>query len=183
MAAEKFTIACPQCGEIVAVLQAHVGKKGRCGICHTVFPIVAPDNQAQRAAPVAYVPPVPPVANPPTQPNSIWNEAGNLSTPPVESVTVSYANDLLNKARNAKGTIEQEEDDSTYRFITSYGSVIGGISTIILGLLLTLLSLLAFGSMKLAALFIVMMITGGGWLVQGLNYVTYYNWKDRGGRR
>lgn len=101
---------------------------------------------------------------------------------PEESVRAAYA-DLLDKARNDKGRpVEQDESDPTYRFVTSYGSVIGGICSIVFGLLMVLVSLLLLGSPKLAAAFVLLIIAGAGWLVQGLNYVTYYHWKDRGGR-
>ena len=39
---DRFHISCPGCGTQVAVSMAHVGKKGRCPSCKTVFPITAP---------------------------------------------------------------------------------------------------------------------------------------------
>src|SRR6476619_6509129 len=42
MSSDRFEIPCPGCGTQVAVSMAHVGKKGRCPQCKTVFPIVAP---------------------------------------------------------------------------------------------------------------------------------------------
>src|SRR5947199_32494 len=39
---DRFNIPCPGCGTQVAVSTAHIGKKGRCPQCKTVFPIVAP---------------------------------------------------------------------------------------------------------------------------------------------
>jgi hypothetical protein len=39
---ERFHIPCPQCGVLVAVARAHIGKKGRCPECKTVFPISEP---------------------------------------------------------------------------------------------------------------------------------------------
>src|SRR5688572_21768294 len=39
---DRFHISCPGCGTQVAVSMAHVGKKGRCPSCKTVFPIAAP---------------------------------------------------------------------------------------------------------------------------------------------
>jgi predicted Zn finger-like uncharacterized protein len=40
---QRFEIPCPGCGTQVAVSTAHIGKKGRCPECKTVFPIVAPE--------------------------------------------------------------------------------------------------------------------------------------------
>lgn len=179
---EKFTIACPQCGEIVAVSRAHVGKKGRCGVCHNVFPITAPDNFVQRA-----IEPAPSLAS--TGP-SLWDNAGPLApaVAPVETSAEpaprpSLADDYLQRARNDKGSaIEQEESDPTYRFVTSYGSVIGGIATIVFGLFMIFIFLLLLGSIRLTVVAVLVIGAGIGWLVQGMNYVTYYNWKDRGGR-
>jgi predicted Zn finger-like uncharacterized protein len=42
MSSDRFHISCPGCGTQVAVSMAHVGKKGRCPSCKTVFPITAP---------------------------------------------------------------------------------------------------------------------------------------------
>lgn len=39
---DRFNISCSGCGTKVAVSMAHVGKKGRCPSCKTVFPITAP---------------------------------------------------------------------------------------------------------------------------------------------
>jgi hypothetical protein len=39
---DRFHIPCPGCGTQVAVTMAHVGKKGRCPSCKTIFPITAP---------------------------------------------------------------------------------------------------------------------------------------------
>lgn len=66
---QRFSIACSGCGAEVAVSRAHVGKKGRCPQCKTVFPILEPaavtsieavapaDLQPISAWPVATVPP------------------------------------------------------------------------------------------------------------------------------
>lgn len=43
---DRFQIAYPGCKTQVAVSLAHVGKKGRCPSCKTVFPIVAPAASA-----------------------------------------------------------------------------------------------------------------------------------------
>ena len=42
MSTDRFNLPCPGCGTAVAVSMAHVGKKGRCPQCKTVFPISAP---------------------------------------------------------------------------------------------------------------------------------------------
>jgi hypothetical protein len=39
---DRFHITCTGCGTRVAVSKAHIGKKGRCPTCKTVFPITAP---------------------------------------------------------------------------------------------------------------------------------------------
>lgn len=41
---DRLHISCSGCGTKVAVSMAHVGKKGRCPTCKTVFPITAPAN-------------------------------------------------------------------------------------------------------------------------------------------
>src|SRR5688572_2240166 len=46
MSSERFHISCPGCSTQVAVSMAHVGKKGRCPSCKTVFPIIAPAGSA-----------------------------------------------------------------------------------------------------------------------------------------
>jgi len=180
---EKFTIACPQCGEIVAVSRAHVGKKGRCSVCHHVFPIEAPDGFVQRQVPMA-------VGSPVGQGDaSAWDDVAlsPVAAPlePIASATpkTSLADEYLQRARGDKGSaIEQEESDATYRFVTSYGSVIGGIATIIFGSFMALVFLVLLGSPKLTVVAVLAIGAGIGWLIQGLNYVTYYRWKDRGGR-
>jgi hypothetical protein len=91
--------------------------------------------------------------------------------------------DYMVRAREYKGpTIQQEEADSSYRFFTSYGSVIGGIATICFGLVFLVVLLMFVISAKLLVLPVMVIGAGIGWLVQGLNYVTYYNWKRREGR-
>jgi hypothetical protein len=164
---EKFTIACPQCGEVVAVSQAHVGKKGRCKVCHAVFPIVAPVAGLQ------------PVGSSQDDEFALSSLAPVAASSPMNSM----AQDYLKQASEYKGgTLQQLEDESGHRFNTSYGSVIGGIVTIVLGLLLMAIVLFFFMSFKLAAACVLMILAGIGWLVQGLNYITYYKWKDGGGR-
>jgi hypothetical protein len=39
---QRFNVACPGCGAEVAVSRIHIGKKGRCPKCQTVFPILEP---------------------------------------------------------------------------------------------------------------------------------------------
>jgi hypothetical protein len=174
--AEKFTISCPQCGEKVAVSRAHVGKKGRCGKCQTVFTISAPET----AAP---------------QDDELQLRANDDDLVPTASTAspfatktnnpmAHYANDYMQKAKEYKGgTIQQiEENDAQYRFMTSWGSVIGGSITIAFFSLLAFILLVGFGSIRLTVGCIVVVMIGIGWLIQGLNYVTYYRWKDQGGR-
>jgi len=104
------------------------------------------------------------------------------SSQAVESKPLSIADDYLLRAREYKGpTVQQEESDASYRFMTSYGSVIGGIVTIVSGLLLSLFFLLCILSPKLLVASVLVIAAGIGGLVQGLNYVTYYNWTRRGG--
>jgi len=174
---EKFTIACPQCGEVVSVSRAHIGKKGRCKTCQTVFPIAAPVDDLVEI-------PSPAQASP-----SMWDDDDiKLAPTPqaaqaVESRPPSMTDDYMLRAREYKGpTIQQEEEDPNYRFATSYGSVIGGIATIVFGFFLALVFLLLLGSIRLTFVAGLIIAAGIGWLVQGLNYVTYYNWKRRGGR-
>jgi hypothetical protein len=177
---EKFTIACPQCGEIVSVSRAHVGKKGRCKTCHNVFPIMAPDDLVE----------IPSSSAAATSSPSMWDDddiklapTPAAATAAVETRPPSMADDYMLRAREYKGpTIEQEENDPNYRFMTSYGSVIGGIVTIIFGLAFGLFCVMFILSAKLLLLPVLITGAGIGWLVQGLNYVTYYNWKNRGGR-
>lgn len=59
---DRFHISCPGCGSQVAVSMAHVGKKGRCPSCKTVFPISAP------AAPEPVVADLVPMGAPGLQP-------------------------------------------------------------------------------------------------------------------
>lgn len=177
---EKFTIACPQCGEVVAVSRAHIGKKGRCKTCHCVFPIVGPDDLVEIPSPAPAM-----KASP-----SMWDDedlklspTSQPATQKVETRPPSLADDYMLRAREYQGpTIQQEENDPNYRFWTSYGSVIGGIVTIIFGLMFGLFCVMFILSAKLLILPVLITGAGIGWLVQGLNYVTYYNWKARGGR-
>jgi hypothetical protein len=180
-ATEKFTIACPKCGEVVSVSRAHVGKKGRCKRCQTVFPIVGPDDLVE----------LPSSASSAAPRSSMWDD-GELQLSPtpqaaqqVETTTKppSLADDYMLRAREYKGpTIQQEENDPNYRFMTSYGSVIGGSATIIFGLMFMAFCIMFILSAKLLILPVMIIGAGIGWLVQGLNYVTYYRWKDREGR-
>ena len=38
-------------------------------------------------------------------------------------------------------------------------------------------------SPKMLVVSVLVIGAGIGWLYQGMNYVTYYNWKNRGGKR
>lgn len=201
--AEKFTVSCPQCGKAVGVTRAHIGKKGRCPKCQNVFPIQAPaEIRSSRDEVVPGAIELEPI-NPDLGQgaNSIWSDVGALpafpSAPlpsqgwPAEeprlqeyatlNANAAFASEYLNKARTDKGgTIQQiEDEDMQYRFWTSWGSVIGGISTICLGLFFLLFLLLFFFSPRLMAACVIMIIAGVGWLVQGMNYVTYYRWKEK----
>ena len=101
----------------------------------------------------------------------------------TEARPPSMTDDYMLRAREYKGpTIQQEENDPNYRFMTSYGSVIGGIATILFGLFFLFICLMFIISAKVLILPVLVIIAGIGWLIQGLNYVTYYNWKRRGGR-
>lgn len=177
-AAEKLTLACPQCGEVVSVSRAHLGKKGRCKMCQTVFPIVEPVDDLIEI----------PAAAAAGGGGTMWDDDEiKLAPTPQPAVTEtrppSITDDYMLRAREYKGpTIQQEEDDPNYRFMTSYGSVIGGIATICFGFLFLFVLLLFVISAKLLVLPVMVIAAGIGWLVQGLNYVTYYNWKRKGGR-
>jgi len=209
--AEKFSIACPQCGKGVTVSRAHIGKKGRCPACQTVFPITSPAAPARSPA-LAHETHSPNTTSfedlqPLNSPagNSIWSEVGPgpFSSAPLPSqawpgasdeprleqgvapnTAAVLATDYINRARTDRGgTIQQiEEEDTQYRFFTSWGSVIGGICTMCFGLLLIAFFILFWISVRGIALGVIIIIVGGGWLVQGMNYVTYYYWKDKGGR-
>ena len=175
---EKFTISCPQCGEVVLVSRAHIGKKGRCKKCQAIFPIAEPvDDLVEIPSPGAA-----PAGN------SMWDDDDIKLAPTqqekvAESRPPSMTDDYMLRAREYKGpTIQQEENDPQYRFLTSYGSVIGGIATICFGLLFLVVLLMFVISAKLLILPVMVIGAGIGWLVQGLNYVTYYNWKRREGR-
>jgi hypothetical protein len=182
----KLTVSCPQCGQVASVPRAYIGKKGRCQKCQAVYPIAEP-----AADPLGSLSPLATSLagaelDLPSD-NAIWSQV-QVATPtaPTETseVTANLSNDYLTRARNDKGgTIEQEESDPTYRWVTSYGSVIGGIATIFFGIFLILLCLFLLGSLRLTAASVLVVIAGVGWLVQGLNYVTYYRWKDAGGRK
>src|SRR4051812_9980222 len=119
--AEKFAVGCPKCGEIMTVARAHVGKKGRCGVCHEVFVIEAPGGVVHRA-PVAAAPrsrPAAPVEKDDFDLAPVSEPAGAAASP-----MNAYAHDHLKKAQDYKGSaIEQEENDAGYRFSSSYGSV------------------------------------------------------------
>src|SRR4051812_926165 len=105
---DKFTIACPQCGEIVTVSRAHVGKKGRCAVCHKVFPIEAPDGVVHR-------PPAPAPQLPQAAARNDDDPFRLVEEPTTPSHTASFANDQLKQARDYKGpAIAQEENDTTY---------------------------------------------------------------------
>lgn len=39
---DRFNLACPACGKEVEVARIHIGKKGRCSACQSVFPIQEP---------------------------------------------------------------------------------------------------------------------------------------------
>jgi hypothetical protein len=164
---------------VVSVSRAHVGKKGRCKTCQTVFLIAGPvDDLVEIPSPAAASQGGP----------SMWDDDDiKLAPTPqaqvVETRPPSMADDYMLRAREYKGpTIQQEENDPQYRFLTSYGSVIGGIATICFGLVFMLVLLMFVISAKLLILPIMIIGAGIGWLVQGLNYVTYYNWKRREGR-
>jgi predicted Zn finger-like uncharacterized protein len=49
MSSDKFQIICPTCQTSVTVSTAHLGKKGRCPTCKTVFPIEAQPVLAEMA--------------------------------------------------------------------------------------------------------------------------------------
>lgn len=173
--ADKFTISCPQCGEVVLVSRAHVGKKGRCKMCQSIFPIVEPvDDLVEIPSPAAG--------------GEMWDDDEiKLAPTPQAQVTEtrapSVSDDYMLRAREYKGpTIQQEENDANYRFATSYGSIIGGIATIVSGVLLALFLILCFLSPYLLVLAVMIIAAGIGWVVMGMNYVTYYNWKRREGR-
>jgi hypothetical protein len=194
---EKFTVTCPQCDKSMTVTFAHVGKKGRCPQCLNVFPIHAPLR-----SPAAEVAPgvldLQPIA-----PSPMENEWDDLKlagdTPALAqqwpepqlkreeggvNAAATLASDYMTRALNDKGgTMQQVEDeDLTYRFWTSWGSVIGGITTICLSLLLLLISLLLWFAWGMV--FSVLLLLGGiAWVVQGMNYITYYAWKDKGAPR
>jgi hypothetical protein len=177
--AEKFATSCPQCGEIMTVSRAHVGKKGRCGICHQVFVIEAPDGVVHRTAAARSAAP----ASAPVEKDDFdlapVNEPASSSASPMNA----YAHDHLKKAKEYKGSaLEQEEADSGYRFATSYGSVIGGIIAVVAGLMLGLFFVLCILSPAGLVLAFTVVSAGIGWIVLGMNYVTYYRWKDKGGR-
>ena len=177
---EKFTLTCPQCREVVSVSRAHVGKKGRCKTCQTIFLIAAPVDDLVEI----------PSASAARASGSMWDDDDiKLSPTPqaasqvVETRPPSMADDYMLRAREYKGpTIQQEENDPNYRFLTSYGSVIGGIVTICFGLAFGLFCIMFILSAKLLLLPVLITAAGIGWLVQGLNYVAYYNWKRREGR-
>src|SRR5688572_27353178 len=133
--AEKFATSCPQCGEIMTVARAHVGKKGRCGICHQVFVIEAPDGVVHR--PVAAAPQRPAASAPQVDKDDFdlapVHDPASSSASPMND----FAHDHLKKAQDYKGSVwEQEENDASHRFSTSYGSIIGGIITIVCGIML-----------------------------------------------
>src|SRR5262245_17069972 len=68
---DRFNIPCPGCGTNVAVSLAHVGKKGRCPNCKTVFPITAPATQSPVVAdlvPMNSAPGLQPLPSPGLQP-------------------------------------------------------------------------------------------------------------------
>lgn len=176
--ADKFTISCPQCGEVVLVSRAHVGKKGRCKMCQSIFPIVEPvDDLVEIPSPASA-----------GAGGAAWDDdeiklAPTPQAPVAQTRAPSMSDDYLLRAREYKGpTIQQEESDANYRFATSYGSIIGGIATIVSGVLLALFLILCFLSPYLLVLAVMIIAAGIGWVVMGMNYVTYYNWKRREGR-
>lgn len=59
---ERFNIPCPQCGVLVAVSRAHIGKKGRCPECKTVFPIQEPTAPVPGLTPMKAAPALQPIA-------------------------------------------------------------------------------------------------------------------------
>jgi thioredoxin 1 len=50
-------VACPECGEVYHVAEAHVGRSLRCRRCERVFRIEAPPAPSRGAAPAAAPPP------------------------------------------------------------------------------------------------------------------------------
>jgi hypothetical protein len=197
---EKFTVTCPKCDKSMTVTYAHVGKKGRCPQCLNVFPIEAPlRSPAEDLTPglldLQPIGPSPDQGDPfanlgvagggPAIAAQEWPDAEpQLKQEDGANAAATLANDYLTRARNDKGSTMQqvEDEDLTYRFWTSWGSVIGGITTVCISLFLLLLSLLLWFAWGMV--FSVFMLLGGiAWIVQGMNYVTYYNWKDRGSPR
>lgn len=179
--AEKFATSCPQCGEIMTVARAHVGKKGRCGVCHQVFVIEAPDGVVHR--PAAAAPSRPATSAPPVEKDDF--DLAPVAEPASSSASPlnAYAQDHMKKAQDYKGSVwEQEEADPSHRFATSYGSVIGGGLTIFCGLMLGLFFVLCILSPAGLVLAFTVTSAGVGWVVLGMNYITYYRWKDKGGR-
>jgi len=63
---DRFNIPCPQCGVLVAVAYAHIGKKGRCPECKTVFPITAQAAAAAQPTPAPGLQPLTPGLQPMT---------------------------------------------------------------------------------------------------------------------
>lgn len=196
--AEQFTTACPQCGKHVHASQAHIGKKGRCPACGTVFPILSP---ATATPPSDTLLPsdtlMEPLGSLPSR-TSIWSEVGPSALTPIPGLSpqgapglneeirlqsdtapdATLANDYLHRAHSSKTFVEEEETDPAYRFMTSWGSVIGGALTVAFGLFFLIPLFLYFRSIRGVVLGITVIIGGGGWFIQGLNYVSYYRWKN-----
>jgi hypothetical protein len=192
---EQFTMACPQCGKQVHATRAHIGKKGRCPACQTVFPILAPETRSASDTLMPNETLLEPLGSlPSSAAPSIWSELGSSAAPTMPATagqssgdelrlqsdaapSASLANDYLHRARNSETFLEQEEKDPGYRFWTSYGSIIGGISMIVFGLFFLIPLFLYVGSLRGVALGVTVIIGGCGWFIQGLNYVFYYRWK------
>jgi phage FluMu protein Com len=192
----KFTVACPQCDKLVHATTNHIGKKGRCPACGTVFRIQLPD-QAEQVVPspdplIAGGLAAAPELSAGLVSSSIWSEVGpkvpsltvlqtgdyvsqpdgHIQAAPIPLANTSLADDYLHRARTTKTLTEEQEVDGWYRFTTSYGSMIGGALLVVFGLLV----MLPLARLWTAATCV---MTGGSLFVAGLNYASYYAWKKR----
>jgi hypothetical protein len=189
--AQRFSIPCPACGKEVNVSTAHVGKKGRCPGCQHVFAISRPEPSAALGLEPLGLQPLP--TTPPAP--SIWSEAplgnGHAAAAAVDpdeprlqaeaSPSVSLAGHYLKRASSEESLslTEQDEREPGYRFWTSWGSIIFGSATILFALFVLVPIFLIAGSLRGLIFSVFVMIFGGGWIVQGLNYVFYYASQSR----
>src|SRR5687767_8169536 len=105
--AEQFTTACPQCGKQVHATKAHIGKKGRCPACGTVFPIQSPAPAARDTLVPSDTLSEPLAPLPSGATSSIWSEFGPSAATSLPGLSPQGAQSLNKELRLQNDAVPQ----------------------------------------------------------------------------